>query len=102
MSLKEQILARFQYPKKAVEVPEWGVTVYLRTLRAKETDALAKRYGGGLPNAVLVALAVVDEKGDPLFTAEELADAPAGTLAWLVGQIGEHNRGGEAEDARKN
>lgn len=68
-------------PTQAVEVPQWGKTVYVRTLMGFERDefdaAIAKDNGaGGMENfrAKLVCACLCDENGARLFTYD---DAPA-------------------------
>lgn len=81
MSLREEILAKADSAREAVEVPEWGQTLYVRALSARARDAWdadnTERSKSGdaklMVNfrARLVALAVVDEQGQPVFTLED-------------------------------
>jgi len=81
---RDEILKADDIEIEEVEVPEWGGSVYVRGLTAEQRDqyeqSLIVRKGKksdiNLVNARarLVALTVVDENGDSLFT---LADAEA-------------------------
>lgn len=70
-------------PAQAVEVPQWGKTVYVRTLMGFERDefdaAIAKDNANGAERmqnfrAKLVCACLCDEAGKRLFTYD---DAPA-------------------------
>lgn len=84
MSLREQIQAAVDLQKECVEVPEWGVTVWVRSLTGKERDEFEARLVtdngkrvaelSGLRSALLLCT-VVDEDGKNIF-------AP-GDEAWL-------------------
>lgn len=55
-----------------VEVPQWGMTVYVRRMSATDRDAFATEFKlaeqGGRPlRGWLAALCLCDEKGTPLF-----------------------------------
>lgn len=74
-SLREQILAADDLPREAVEVPEWGLTVWVRTITASQRDA----FEGALSKdqfadvrARLAAYALCDEDGSPLFTDADI------------------------------
>lgn len=77
---KDQILTASDLDKREVAVPEWGGSVFVRSLSGKERDTLesfwlARRDTGNLANtrAQLVALTVCDEFGNRLFTEEDVA-----------------------------
>ena len=38
MNLRESIIAANDLKRESVEVPEWGVTVYVRTMTGEERD----------------------------------------------------------------
>lgn len=77
MGLKADILKIDDLPREAVEVPEWGVTVYVRAMTGSERD----QYEAGLienkdmplkeklrnMRANLVVLCTVDENGARVF-----------------------------------
>lgn len=89
MNLRETILAAQDCKREPLNVPEWGVTVWVRTLTGTELDEYqmaivnaekqAESLNGsampGLRNhrARLVALATVDENGGPVFTKHDIA-----------------------------
>lgn len=76
---KSQILAAADLVTEDVEVPEWGGTVRVRAITAAERDAFETSVvgdGKGKRNLVnlrarLVALAIVDDAGQRLFSDGE-------------------------------
>ena len=82
MNLRDRILQADDLPREPVEVPEWGATVWVRTLTAAERErweAEAVGEGGRARTrfevrASLVVLAACDEAGAPVF---EPGDVPA-------------------------
>jgi len=82
---RDAILQAEDLPRELVEVPEWGGCVYVRTLTGTERDAFeasvveqrGKSTKMNLRNirAKLVALTVVDEEGNRIFS-----DADVGQL----------------------
>lgn len=78
---REAILQAQDLPTEDVEVPEWGGTVRVRGLTGAERDAFeqsiveqrGKSTRMNLKNirAKLVALTVVDEQGNRVFTDED-------------------------------
>src|SRR3954454_23555342 len=81
MGLKEAILAAAAMPAalEAVEVPEWGATVYLRDPTLAEMEPYEAEVSAYLRDkdrphdlvARRLALGLGDEAGGPLFTVEE-------------------------------
>jgi hypothetical protein len=79
---REQILNANDLPAEDVEVPEWGGVVRVRALTGAERDAFeaaiikvrGKRVDFHLENAraLLVAMSVVDEDGNRLFSDEDV------------------------------
>lgn len=74
---KDDILALDDLPRESVDVPEWGGTVYVRTLTGTERDAfeasvMAPRKGARMNTANIRArlgvLCIVDENGERLFS----------------------------------
>ena len=63
-----------------MDVPEWGGTVRVATMTASERDRWeSETYGGEKPNtedyrARFVALCLVDEAGNRLFSNKEVSD----------------------------
>lgn len=81
MSLRDQILAATDIKHEDVEVPEWGVTVRVRTLPGTlmeewaqaHVDEAGKPRGGRERMLRIFLLCVVDPATDaPLFTSEDL------------------------------
>jgi hypothetical protein len=82
MSLRDTILGAQDTKRIPVEVPEWGVTVWLRTLTGTERDAFegslmkgkGKNRAPDLANlrARLVVLCAVDEAGQRIFAPDDV------------------------------
>lgn len=83
---KDQILAAEDLPHEDVKVPEWGGTVRVRALTGDERDAYeiamvegreASKKSGQLTDAhiraSLVAMSLVNDQGERLFTSAEIA-----------------------------
>ncbi len=81
---KDQILEADDLQNQEVDVPEWGGTVYVRSMTGADRDAFEASMvtvnpdGSRTPDmrnlrAKLVALTLVDEAGNRLF---EVADIP--------------------------
>lgn len=87
---REAILALQDRRRDVVDVPEWGTSLRIRALSAKEVDGLetarivwirddkGNRTGiAGFSSegqrARIVALGVIDEEGHPLFDAKDIA-----------------------------
>jgi len=71
-SLKEVILAAKDRPVKAVEVPEWGTTVYVSRLSAGDRVALANlARDESLDLAAYAILFICDADGNRIFTADD-------------------------------
>jgi len=93
MNLREQILAAPDSKRIPVEVPEWDVTVYLRTLTGTERDAFegglmkgkGKNRAPDLTNlrARLVTLCAVDADGKRIFADDDIAALGAKAAAPL-------------------
>ena len=78
-TLREQILAADDTPREPVKVPEWGVTVWVKTMSAAERDAFESHVqqsqgeDGQSVRALLAAHTVVDEQGGRVFSDEDVA-----------------------------
>lgn len=93
---REEILGARDLRTELVEVPEWGGAVRIRTLTAAERDsyeqALMRRRGGRLEVEMrgarvrLVALCVVDEQGQRLFSDQDI-EALEGRSAAAIDRI---------------
>lgn len=80
---RTDILTKTDLPRRTLNVPEWGGSVTIRTLRADERDGyevwrgkiLAAHDDREAPvtvRAALVSLACCDEAGTPLFTRDDV------------------------------
>ena len=61
-----------QHAVDPIEVPEWGLTVYLRHLTAADLRAFEDSHGVEFQIRVLIA-SLADEDGQLLFTEEDAA-----------------------------
>ena len=115
LNLRDAILNADDTPRKAVEVPEWGITVYVRTMSARDRDALefaaiaAREEGSTVDNvrARYAVACIVDEAGKRVFTDEDIAllgDKSGAALDRIYQAIAELNRimPGDIEAAAKN
>ena len=80
---KDQILESSDLKNEAVDVPEWGGTVYVRTMTGADRDQFeASMMSIGVDGtrkadmtnlrAKLIALTIVDEAGNRLFDASDV------------------------------
>lgn len=96
LSLRDRILTADDRPKEAVFVPQWGLSVFVRTLSGAERDdweaSIVQQKGKATTydlrniRARLVCKAVVDENGRRIFTdheAEVLGEKSAAALDLL-------------------
>lgn len=81
---REQIFAASDLKTEIVDVPEWGGSVIVRTMTGTDRDAFEGtlvtaaedgKRSADLSNmrAKLVAMTVVDDNGDRVFSAEDVA-----------------------------
>jgi len=114
---REAILGVSDLPTEDVPVPEWGGVVRVRTLTGAERDAfegsIVEKRGKKMVvksdnmRARLVALAVVDEDGNRLFTdADVIAlGKKSGAALARVFQVAQHLSGlteDDVEELEKN
>ena len=73
------ILAASDLPTRDVEVPEWGGTVRVRTMMARDRDVFdmalreaAKAGVGTNVRAYFAATCIIGDDGEPLFTADDV------------------------------
>jgi hypothetical protein len=88
---KDAIRAADDLPRKLIEVPEWGGSVYVRSLSASDADSLEFVKGAHL-RATLAVMAVCDADGKLLFTKADtawLASKSAKALARIVDAVKE-------------
>lgn len=82
---RDDILAAPDIHPQKVEMPEWGGCVFVRGLTARERDAFEssivsvdkngeRKVDARNVRARLVALGVCDESGQPIFTANDVAE----------------------------
>jgi hypothetical protein len=80
---KDQILESSDLKNEAVEVPEWGGTVYVRTMTGTDRDQFessmvsvgadgSRKADMSNLKAKLIALTIVDEAGNRLFEASDV------------------------------
>lgn len=97
MSLRDSILAAGDIAREPVDVPEWGVTVYVRAMDGVQRDELDEwfrsrpRDESGASDqrgfrAMVVALCACDDAGVPLFTLADL-DAIAAKSATAIERV---------------
>jgi len=72
MNIKEHILFTNDRPTKEVDVPEWGVTVHVRTWSARERMQVSNWKAEPDLDARIVALSVVDENYDTVFNTDDV------------------------------
>jgi hypothetical protein len=74
---RAQILNSSDLKKQEVDVPEWGGTVFVRTMTGAQRDSLEGRVKGENRDnirAYIAASTVCDEYGRLLFTAADVTD----------------------------
>lgn len=106
MNLREVILSANDCPLQSVNVPEWGVDIFLRPLNGRNRAKLVKMAGKeeSLYGFALVASAA-DEAGNALFTEadipklEEKNGAVLDRLGRLIVEM--NGLGGNAVDEKK-
>lgn len=80
MLTREQILSANDTPTREVPVPEWGGNVRVRTMSARDKDffelaAIRARNDGDVNFSIrarYAAFCIIDEKGEPVFTDEDI------------------------------
>lgn len=80
MSLRDRILAADDISRESLEVPQWGVTLEIRTMTAVQRSGMLKASaleGGGvdidrLYPMLIVACAFDPETGEPVFTSSDI------------------------------
>jgi len=72
---RNSILAKNDLPRVEVQVPEWGGSVYVRSLTGAERDQVERMITQDkLSRAAIVVMVAVDKDGNQLFTRD---DTPA-------------------------
>lgn len=67
MNIRDTILGCDDKPTRAIEVPEWGVTVHVPTYSLAEISA-----AGQMKLTDMALLSASDAEGKPVFQAEDL------------------------------
>lgn len=86
MLTRDQILAASDLPREEVQVPEWGGSVFIKTMTGTQRDTFESEFNRlGIINARarLAILTVCDAEGNPLFDAKDLLDLGAKSGAAL-------------------
>lgn len=81
MDIRSSILQAKDLPSEKVEVPEWGVTIYVRSMSGRERDLFESQMvelsekGKRMDNfrARLAVLTCIDEKGERIFKDGDVA-----------------------------
>ncbi len=91
----EEIISSEDFRYQDVEVPEWGGTVRIRSLSAKQRDTLARKIkadGESEASEMMVVMCVVDEAGRRIFEfkdIERLKGKSTVPIARIVRALGE-------------
>jgi hypothetical protein len=75
MNLRDQILGADDLPRKALPIPEWKTTVWIRTLTGGERDRFEGRQAKDPyidVRARLAVMCLVDEAGANLFNESDI------------------------------
>lgn len=76
MSLsKDQILGAQDFKIESVDVPEWGGSVFIRSLTSRNRDKMEEKMKGQSlvdARAMIVALCACDESGNLLFDSNDI------------------------------
>ena len=111
MTLRDDIVRSDDLPLKAIKVPEWNVTVYLRTFSGKERNDLSMLTDKdpSVKAIKILAASLAGETGDRIFADTEadlalLAGKKASVIDRLLTEVLVHNGMAEAavEEAEKN
>lgn len=101
---RADLLAPRKLPVLRVEVPAWQEAVFVRTITAKEAQAVSKFSDGNYLGRWL-ALVLSDADGDRILSdedAETILQHPLSVLQPIAEAAMEHNGMGDAETASKN
>jgi len=100
MSLKSEILAAAACPEGETTIA--GKTVRIRGMSGQEEDKFFPPASGDRVNGYgICAACIIDAKGEPLFTEDELRSMKAGVLSEAVDAIVALSRP-SVEEERKN
>lgn len=97
MSVREQILAALDNRLEPVEIPEWGVTVYVPVITLEDVPLIQK--ADGKPERV-AAVIIRDSEGKRIFTDEDAPALAKKSMAAVTRVIDAYNRvNGHDKDA---
>lgn len=86
MSLRDEILAASDLQREKVDIPEWGMALYVRVMSGTDIDAYRKLVADGSKGSVaaarLVAMCAVDEAGNQVFALDD--SAALSQKSWLA------------------
>lgn len=106
---RDQILAARDLGVTEMEIPEWGGSVFLRKLAARDLLKMRARSksGGEFSVAEYAAMGIADANGQPLFPkakdVEALGEKAFDVLNRIIERLNEINGFNDAaEDAEKN
>jgi len=116
MSLREKILAADDLPVLEINVPEWGCSVWARSMTGTERsdyeEQMRKLNKDNAPDYQVLALyllyVLVDESGERIFSGPEdvkaLSEKNSAALLRVFQQASRHNgmAAGDVEDLEKN
>jgi hypothetical protein len=109
MLSRDAILALDDLPRERVDVPEWGTYVYVRAMSGADRmrlEKLLRDSDGVISRGALVVFLAVDEKGNRLFTDEDVEALEAkhsGALERIAGAALTFNAmDAEAVETEKN
>ncbi len=91
----QEIIAAEDFRFAEVDVPEWGGTVRIRSLSAKQRDTLARKIksdGEAEASEMMVVMCVVDENGQRVFEFKDIERLKAKStipIARIVRALGE-------------
>lgn len=90
MTLREKIAAADDRPLAPVEVPEWGVTVYLRPMSLRERLDLQSLIGdsGTIKFAPLLARTLLESSGDRIWSDDQVGEVEDRSPE-VIGRLGE-------------
>lgn len=95
----EEIISSEDFRYQDVEVPEWGGTIRIRSLSAKQRDTLARKIkadGESEASEMMVVMCVVDEAGQRVFDFKDIERLKAKStvpIARIVRALGELTSG---------
>jgi len=104
---RETILAAEDGAREYVELPEWGGGVYVKAISAKDGLEIVGQGAADGPSFMekLLARAIVDEAGRPIFTEEDMPfvmEKPRAAVNRLMEAAMRVSGFGKIDEAEKN